>query len=62
MQALDVEELESSSKIDQRNVSWWMSMKEACKPEALITTKFSKERCISLAIRGKPFCATHKHD
>jgi hypothetical protein len=30
IQALDVEETESSSKINLRDVSWWMSIKEAC--------------------------------
>ncbi len=28
MRVLDVEEIESSSKIDLRDVSWWMSIKK----------------------------------
>jgi len=34
MRALDVEEMESFSKINLRDVSWWMSLKEACRPGA----------------------------
>jgi len=34
MQALDAKEMESSFKIDLRDVSWWMSIKDACKPKA----------------------------
>jgi hypothetical protein len=33
MRALDVEEMESSSKIDLRDVSWWKSIKNACRLE-----------------------------
>jgi hypothetical protein len=43
MHALDVEEMESSFKIDLRDESWWMSIKEACTPRALVTTILSKE-------------------
>jgi hypothetical protein len=42
------EEMESSSKIDLKDVSWWMSIKDAYKLGVLITTKLSKEKCISL--------------
>jgi hypothetical protein len=31
MQALDVKEMESSSKINLRDVLWWMSIKDAYK-------------------------------
>jgi hypothetical protein len=31
MWALDVKEMESLSKIDLKDVSWWMSIKDACK-------------------------------
>jgi hypothetical protein len=62
MQILDVEEMESSSKIDLRDVSWWMSIRNACRFKARITTKFSKERCISLVARKKPCHVAHKHD
>jgi len=30
MQALDVKEMESSSKTTLKDVSWWMSIKDAC--------------------------------
>jgi hypothetical protein len=32
MQALDVEEMESSSNIKLKDVSWWESIKYACRP------------------------------
>jgi hypothetical protein len=40
--------MESSSKIDLRDVSWWMSIKNAYRFGVLLTVKFSKEKCISL--------------
>jgi len=52
MCALNDEEMESSFKIDLRDVLWWKSIKDACKPGAPVIVKFSKERCISLATRG----------
>jgi hypothetical protein len=55
MWTLDVEEMESSSKINLKDVSWWMSIKDAYRPRALIIVKLSKERCIYLAARGRPF-------
>jgi hypothetical protein len=55
-------EMESSSKIDLRDVSWWKSIKNACRLGASIIVKLSKEGCISLAIKGKSFCTAHKHD
>jgi len=48
MWALDVEEMESSSKIDLKNES--RRIKDAYKPRALVTTKLSEERCISLVV------------
>jgi hypothetical protein len=42
MQVLNVEEMEPSSKIELRDVSWWMSIKDACRLKALVTTKLSK--------------------
>jgi hypothetical protein len=54
--------MESSSKIDLKDVSWWMFIKDACKPRVLVTAKLSKEECISLTARGRSFSATHKHD
>jgi hypothetical protein len=54
--------MESSFKIDLKDMSWWMSIKESHKFRAPITTKISKERYISLIARGRPFHATCKHD
>jgi hypothetical protein len=62
MEALDVEEMKSSSKIDLRDVLWWMSIIDACRLEVLEIIKLSKERCISLAAKGKPFRIAHKYD
>jgi hypothetical protein len=62
MWALDVEEMESSSKIDLKNVLWWMSIKDVCKHGASITAKLLKEGCISLTIGGRPSRTTLKHD
>jgi hypothetical protein len=53
MWAMDVEEMESSSKIDLRDVSWWMSIKDAYRLGVLIIARFSKERCISLVAGGR---------
>jgi hypothetical protein len=49
MQDLDANEMESSSKIDLRDELWWMSIKNVCRLETMITIIFSKEGCISLA-------------
>jgi hypothetical protein len=38
--------MESSSKINLRDVLWWMSIKDVYRFRALVTAKFSKERCI----------------
>jgi hypothetical protein len=62
MQALDVKEMESSSKIDLRDVSWWMSIKEACRLGALVIIRLSKEGSISLTVGGRPSCVSHKYD
>jgi hypothetical protein len=43
MQDLDIEEMESSSKIDLRDVSWLMSIKDAYKHGAPITSRLSKK-------------------
>jgi hypothetical protein len=48
MQALDVGEMESSSKINLRDVSWWMSIKDAYRPGVLVIVKLFLKRCISL--------------
>jgi hypothetical protein len=62
MWVLDAKEMESFSKIDLRDVSWWMSIKDAYKLWALVTARLSKEVCISSGARGKPFCTRCKHD
>jgi hypothetical protein len=62
MWALDVEEMESSPKINLRDVLWWMFIKDACRLEAPITAKLSKEKCISLIVRGRPSRVACKHD
>jgi hypothetical protein len=62
MWALDAKEMESSSKIGLRDVSWWMSIKDAYRLGVLVIAKLSKEGCISLAIGRRPFRSTHKHD
>jgi hypothetical protein len=53
MQALDAKEMESSSKISLKDVSWWMSIKYTCNPRVSVIAKLSKEKCISLATKGK---------
>jgi hypothetical protein len=62
MRALNAEEMESFSKIYLRDVSRWMSIKDACIPNASIITKLLKKQCISLIARGSPSHATCKHD
>jgi hypothetical protein len=42
-------------KINLRDVSCWMSIKEACKLEVSIIAKLSKERCISVVARKGHF-------
>jgi hypothetical protein len=53
--------MELSSKIDLKDVLWWMSIKDAYRPRAPIIARLSKVGCISLVTRGRPSCATHKH-
>jgi len=62
MWVLEAKEMESSSKIDLRDVLWWMSIKDACRLGALVITKFSKAGCISLAARRRSFHVACKHD
>jgi hypothetical protein len=62
MWALDAKEIKSSSKINLKDVSWWMSIKKAYRPKVLIIAKLSKERCISLIAKGRSFHATRRHD
>jgi hypothetical protein len=62
MWAFDVKEIKSSSKIDLRDVSWWMFIKDAYRLMVPVIAKLSKEKCISLTIGRKSSRATHKHD
>jgi len=62
MQTLEAQEIESSSKIDLKDVLCQMSIKDAYTFRALVSFKFSKEGCISLVIGGRPSCVTCKHD
>jgi hypothetical protein len=48
MQTLDAKKMESSFKINLKDASWWMSIKEAYKFGVSIITKPSKEGCIFL--------------
>jgi hypothetical protein len=48
MQVLNAKEMESFSKIDLRDVSWWKSIKDVCRPKVVLTTIYLKEGCISL--------------
>jgi len=45
---MDAKEMESFFEIDLKDVSWWMSIKEACKPRASVIARLSKEGWISL--------------
>jgi hypothetical protein len=62
MSVSDVKEMESSSKIDLKDVSWWKSIKDVYKHGVPVIAKFSKEGCISLIVRKKPSCVAHNHD
>jgi hypothetical protein len=62
MWVLDVEEMKSFSKIDLKDVSWWMSFEDACKPHVSIIAKLSKERCNFLITGGRLSEAAQKHD
>jgi hypothetical protein len=54
--------MESPSKIDLHDVSWWMSIKYAYKPGLPVTTRLSKEGCISLVARRRSSRITCKHN
>jgi hypothetical protein len=62
MRALEAKEMESSSKIDLKDVSWWMSIKYAYRHGALLTTTLSKERCTSLATKRRLSQTTRGQD
>jgi len=62
MRVLDVKEMESSFKINLKDVLWWKTIKDVYRHVASITAKFSKERCISLVVKGRPSCTTRKQD
>jgi hypothetical protein len=59
---VDVEEMESSSKINLKDVSWWMFIKDACRLGVPIIIKLSNEGCISVVAGGKSFHTSCKHD
>jgi hypothetical protein len=52
--------MESSSKINLRDVLWWKTIKNVCRHGETITTMLSKEGCISLVVKGRPSYATRK--
>jgi hypothetical protein len=62
MWVLNAKEMESSSKVYLNHVLWRMSIKDACRFKVPITTKLSKERCISLTMGGRLFQAIRRHD
>jgi hypothetical protein len=43
IRALEVKEMESSSKIKLKGLSWWRSIKEASRIGVLITESFQKK-------------------
>jgi len=53
MQALENEEMESSSKINLRDVLWWMSIKGAYRFGVLVIARLLKEGFISLVVGKK---------
>jgi len=62
MWVLKVKEMESSSKINLKDVSWWMSIKDTYRLVASVIAKLSKERCIPLAEGGRLSWTTQRHD
>jgi len=62
MWALDDKEMVSSSKVHLKDVSWWMSIKDAYKLKVLIIVKLLKEWCIFLAASRRPSQVAWKHD
>jgi len=62
MWGLNAKEMESSSKINLKDVLWCMSIKSACRLGASIITKLSKEGCITLVTEGRLSWATWKHE
>jgi hypothetical protein len=59
---MDVEEMQSSSKMYLRDVLWWKSIKDACRFGVLVIAIYLKKRCIFLTTRGRPFHVVRKHD
>jgi hypothetical protein len=62
MWALNDRDMESSSKINLRDVLWKMSIKNVCQLGVLVTTRLSKKKCISLIAGGRSFHIACKHD
>jgi hypothetical protein len=53
IRVVNAKEMESSSKINLKDVLWWMSIKNAYKLGVIVIAKLSKERCISLIMGGR---------
>jgi hypothetical protein len=51
MRVLEVEEMELFSKIDLRDVSWWMSIKDTYRLRVPVIATLSKKGNISLVAR-----------
>jgi hypothetical protein len=62
MWTLKAKEIKSSSKIDLKDMLWWMSIKDACKLWTLVTVKLSKERCISIIMGKRLSWTAWRHD
>jgi len=62
MWALEAKEMESSSKIDLKDVLWWMFIIDAYRFGALVIAKILKKGCIFLVIRRRLSWIAWKHD
>jgi hypothetical protein len=62
MWVLNAKEMESSFKINLKDVLWCMSIKNAYRLGALITIKLSKERCVTLVTEGRLSWGAWKHE
>jgi hypothetical protein len=61
MRALEDEEMESSSKIDLKDVLWWMSIKGAYRLGALVTAKLLKEGCVMPVCMASYMTVNYEH-
>jgi hypothetical protein len=62
MWILDAKEMESSSKINLKGVSWKMSIKNAYKHGVLVIAKLSKKWCIFLITKGRLSQTAQRHN